>query len=114
MYFYQTLNQFGPSAVGFLVWEMSSPAVKREEQSGGSTQRAKGSRAERSFIVGWGHSTGTVRVEIEGFCIFQWEFGLQETLLSCPGGRWQSRGGKGMWDGFVVDTALLKGGQDPC
>lgn len=82
MYFYQTLNQFGPSAVGFLVWEMSSPAVKREEQ-GEATPREKRGAGLKDPSLWDGDTTQelSVRVEIEGFCIFPWEFGLQETAL---------------------------------
>lgn len=119
MYFYQALNQFGPSVVGFLVWEMSSPTVRREEQGEAAAKEQRGAGLS-PFAVGWGHSTGPVcgGCRLGGVCIFQWEFGLQETLLSAPGARWQSRVGKGMWDGFVVSPlGIAQGGhcsaQDP-
>lgn len=100
MYFYQTLNQFGPSAVGFPVWKMSS-AVEREEQGEAAPREQRGAGLRAPSLWG-GNSLG--RWKLGGFCIFQREFALRETLLSCPGARWQRRVGKGMWDGFVVPT----------
>lgn len=75
-------------------------------------QRAEGSRLRAPSL--WDGDTAwelSGEGGIWGFCTFQREFGLQKTLLSCPGARWQSRVGKGMWDGFVVPTlGIAQGG----
>lgn len=45
-------------------------------------------------------------MEVGGFCILLWEFGLQETLLCCPGVRWQEQ----RWE---ADVARM-GWEHPC
>lgn len=47
--------------------------------------------------MGVQHGNCVWRMEVGGFCIFQWEFGLQEPLLSCPGGQMAEQ----RWEGDV-------------
>lgn len=75
MYFYQTLNQFGPSAVGFLVWEMSSPVVKREEQ-GEAAPREQWGAGLRAPLLWNGDTAQELSVEGGGWGVLHLSVGV--------------------------------------
>lgn len=117
MYFYQALNQFGPSVVGFLVWEMSSPTVRREEQGEAAAKEQRGAGLS-PFAVGWGHSTGPVcgGCRLGGSASFSGSLGCRRlcSLLLVLDGKAELGRGCGMglwcprWGLHRVDTAVLK------
>lgn len=121
MYFYQTLNQSGPSVIGFLVWEMSSAAVKREEQGEAAPREQRGAGL-RAPLLWDGVTAQELSVEGGGWGVLHLSMGCRKLccLVLVPDGRaWVGRGcGMGLWcppwELHRVNTALLKQGPDSC